>query len=65
MSFILTHGNQVQVFAVNDRALDILNLSKWYYFKMDPFKDKKIPAALEFLIYIFRQVEMFALVQRN
>lgn len=32
VSFILTHGNQVQVFAVNDRALDILNLSKWYYF---------------------------------
>lgn len=39
--FILTHGNQVQVFAVNNRALDILNLSKCYYLKMDPFKVKK------------------------
>ena len=48
VSFILTHGNQVQVFAVNNRALDILNLSKCYYLKMDPFKDKKYLLLLSF-----------------
>lgn len=37
--FILTHGDQVQVSA-DKRPLDRVFLSKWYYIKMGPFKDK-------------------------